>query len=245
VPIYFYGLIYPETPDSSPDVPTAGWNTITTDDFEGDSWGSYAAGGIQAYTSQDYACNNVCAIHVNVHNGVASSFAHSEDQDCSSYSMLRVTFEFQMDGFDHMDTLFLELSLDGGQNYYIVDDWAMDVNGITTNRVCYKRSVFMAANDFGDRATFGNQARLQFRTNANALNDRVYVDNIRFKGHAGPSASPSQAPSQEPTPMMDTAAPSAGPSASPSQAPSSKPSLSPSAPTPTLSRSSRRRLAIM
>jgi hypothetical protein len=93
-----YDLIYPETPDSSPDVPTAGWSPITTDDFEGNNWGNYALGGIQNYT-----CNNFWPIHVNVHNhGVSSSFAHSEDahsedQDCSSYSKLRMTFQFQMD----------------------------------------------------------------------------------------------------------------------------------------------------
>jgi hypothetical protein len=29
----------------------------------------------------------------------------------------------------------------------------------------------MAANDFGDRVTFGNQAQLRFQTSANALND--------------------------------------------------------------------------
>jgi hypothetical protein len=185
VPIYFYDLIYPETPDSSPDIPTDGWNTITTDDFEtGDNWGNYAAGGSQAFPSQAYVCNNFWAIHVNLHNGVSSSFAHSEDQDCSSYSMFRVTFQFQMDGFDHMDTLFLELSLDSGQNYYIVSNWARDVNGITTNRVCYDGSVFMAARDFGDRLTFGTHVRLRFRTSANAKNDRVYVDNVIFEGHA-------------------------------------------------------------
>jgi hypothetical protein len=35
-----------------------------------------------------------------------------------------------------MNTLFLELSLDGAQYYYIVGDWAQDVDGIN-NRKCY------------------------------------------------------------------------------------------------------------
>jgi hypothetical protein len=190
VPIYFYDLIYPETPDSSPDFPTDGWNTITTDDFETEGhWGNYAAGGSQisqqrAYPSQAYVCKNLWAIHVSLHNGLSSSFAHIRNQDCSRYSMLQVTFQFQMDGFDHMDTLFLELSLDRGRNYYIVSDWALDVSGITKNRVCYDASVFMAAKDFGNRLTFGPHVRLRFRTSANAENDRVYVDNVVFKGHA-------------------------------------------------------------
>jgi hypothetical protein len=190
VPIYFYDLIYPDTPDSSPDVPTDGWNIITADDFErGSHWGNYAAGGNQpsqqrAHPSQAYVCKNLWAIHVNLHNGVASSFAHSSDQDCSSYSMLQVSFQFQMDGFHHMDTLFVELSLDGGQNYYVVNDQALDVGGIARNRVCYDASVFMAAKDFGDRLTFGTQVRLRFRTSANAESDRVYVDDVVFKGHA-------------------------------------------------------------
>jgi hypothetical protein len=97
--------------------------------------------------------------------------------------MLRATFQFQMDGFDHMDTLFLELSLDGGQNYYIVGDWALDVDGITRNHKCYEGSVILAAGDF-HRTTFGNQVRLRFRTSANARRDRVYVDSVLFEGHA-------------------------------------------------------------
>jgi hypothetical protein len=55
VPIHFYDLVYPDTPDSSPQVPTEGWNTITTDDFEtGVNGGSYEAGGGYVYPSQGY-----------------------------------------------------------------------------------------------------------------------------------------------------------------------------------------------
>jgi hypothetical protein len=184
VPIYFYDLIYPDTVDSSPEEPAVGWIEITNDDFEDepDHVGSYVLGGGNAFPSQNYVCADSWAIHLNYHNGVASSFAHLGDKDCSGYSLLRVNFKFQTDGFDHMDTLFLELSLDGGQDYYIVGDWAQDVDGITTNRECYDGSVFLVAEAF-DRVTFGSQVRLRFRSSANAANDRVYIDSILFEGH--------------------------------------------------------------
>jgi hypothetical protein len=60
---------------------------------------------------------------------------------------------------------------------------SLDVDGITTSRECYNRSVFLVAADF-DRVTFGSQVRLRFRTSANAANDRVYVDSILFEGRA-------------------------------------------------------------
>jgi hypothetical protein len=157
VHIYFYDLIYPDTVDSSPEEPVDDWLEITNDDFEdGDHVGSYVLGGEYAVTSEDYVCGDSWAIRLSRHNGLASSFAHRGNKDCTGYSLLRRDFKFQMDSFDHMDTLFLELSLDDGQNYYIVGDWAQDVDGITTNRECYDGSVFLVAADF-DRVTFGSQ----------------------------------------------------------------------------------------
>jgi hypothetical protein len=89
--------------------------------------------------SQKCVCDDTWAIRLNLYNGVASSFVRLGDKDCAGYSLLRVHFKLQMDGFDHIDTFFLELSLDGGQDYYIVGDWAQDVDGIN-NRECHDGS---------------------------------------------------------------------------------------------------------
>jgi len=190
VPIYFYDLIDPLDPNGSrtpPLVPADQWVVITADDFEGgDHLGSYTVGGEHAFPFDDQtrACGADWSMQVRIHNGVASSFEHTLDQDCSAFSMLRISFDFLLDGFDHMDTLFLELSLDGGQTHYIVADWARDVDGISAQRVCYDAEVVLLASWFGGRTNFGSQVRLRFRTSANALNDKVYIDNIEFQGHA-------------------------------------------------------------
>ncbi len=195
VPIYFWDLIFRDSPDSTfqnnlvPGSNDGLWVTITKDDFEtGDHLGSYR-NGTRTFASQAYACpldlndGKSWSIGIFEHNGAESAITHRNNYDASSYSWLKVTFDFLLDGFDHMDTLFMELSLDGGVTYFIVYDWAMDTQGVTTLRQCYMgNNVVLDAKSFG-RTKFSNFVRLRFRTSANAQNDRVYIDNIVFEGH--------------------------------------------------------------
>jgi hypothetical protein len=195
VPIYFWDLLFPDSPDTTfsdglvPASDDGEWVSITDDDFEtGDHLGSFV-NGTRAFASQAYACpldatdSNNWSIHINEHKGPDSAIAHKEDQDASTYMWLKVEFDFLLDGFDHMDALFLELSLDGGATYFIVADWAKDTQGISALKSCYmKNTVVLNAGDFS-RSHFGSQVRLRFRTSANAQNDRVYIDNILFQGH--------------------------------------------------------------
>ena len=88
-----------------------------------------------------------------------------------------------------MDTLILELSLDGGANYYIVADWSFEVGDILVDRTCYNRKVSLKASDFGqapvvsNRKVFGLNVRLRFRASSDSLDDFLYLDNILFEGH--------------------------------------------------------------
>lgn len=187
VPIYFWNLIAPNSP--SPISPQDGtWSQITFDDFEsGDHLGNYK-NGTRAFPSQAYACplslndGNSWSIEIFEHNGAESAIAHKTSHDASQFAWLRVTFDFLLDGFDHMDTLFLELSLDGGYTFFIVYDWAMDTQGVTELQRCYMgNSVVLGASSF-ELTKFTSQVRLRFRTSANAKNDRVYIDNVLFEG---------------------------------------------------------------
>lgn len=190
VPIYFWDLVYPGSPDIGftdgllPASDDPGWSTITLDDFEsGDHLGSYTPGA-KANSTTDFACGAGSSWSLLVHDdsGAVSSFYHTQNQDASRFSWLKIRFDFLMDGFDHMDALFLELSLDGGATYFIVADWAKDNRGLSQLDVCYSETVALNVRAF-DRITFGDQVRLRFRTSANALNDKVFIDNIWFQGH--------------------------------------------------------------
>jgi hypothetical protein len=202
VPTYIHRLVFQGgAPTGSVPVLNypCGWQAITYDDFEPPTSSSlqppYNIGenyvtlpvnvtDPDAVLSTSNSCRNSQSVKLRWHNGNSSSIFHSVNRDCSAYSYLMVTFQFRLVDFDHMDALFLELSLDGGIDYYIVHSWAFDVNGITANGVCYRRSVVLHAGDF-NRLNFGNSVRLRFRTSANAKGDTVFIDDIRFEGHSG------------------------------------------------------------
>jgi len=191
VPIYFWDLVYPNSPDPtlrSGPVPVDGWQTLAFETFESGTMGSFSSGS-KAYPSSALACPNgqeasLWSAHLSEHGGEASSIVHNSDYDASNYSWLKVEFDFVLDGFDHMDAFFLELSLDSGRNFFIVADWAMDTTqGMTSLRTCHNgNTVVLNSNIFG-RMTFGPHVRLRFRTSADSIDDRLYVDNIRLLGN--------------------------------------------------------------
>ncbi len=190
VPIYFWDLVFPGSPDPTFHnglVPADAWQVISFEDFETGTMGIFVNGS-KAYTSKAYACPNGgitsrWSAQVSEHNGEASSIVHRVDQGASDYSWLKVEFHFLLEGFDHMDSFFLELSLDGGQTFFIVADWAFGTQGVEVLKTCYTtNTVVLNSNAFG-RTKFGAAVRLRFRTSANALNDRLYLDNIRLLGH--------------------------------------------------------------
>jgi len=193
VPIYFHTLVFdPPSESRTLFLNTDGWELITYDDFE-DGFGNYMiapniADDPDAFVATTFPCKNSSAVQLRWDNGASSSIFHHTDQNCTAYSWLRVTFQFQLDAddrFDHMDALFLELSLDGGDDYYTVAVWAKDVDDIVDWGVCYQRTVELNAVDFGGRVKFGNAVRLRFRASANAMGDAVHIDDVTFEGHSG------------------------------------------------------------
>lgn len=197
VPIYFWDLIFADDTTTNGQILVPAhddglWETITFDDFEtGDHLGSYV-NGTRSFPSQANPCplndpSSNWSVEIFLHDGEESAIVHATSYDASTYSWLKVQFDFLMDGFDYLDTLFLELSLNGGEDFYFVADWAKDVQGIVESEICYDSSVttvILQASDFGaSRVTFGSEVKLRFRTSANAKNDKIYLDNIGFEGH--------------------------------------------------------------
>jgi hypothetical protein len=193
VPIYFHTLTWdPPSTSRTASLDSAGWQKITYDGFENSSLGHYETrpgntADPDAALSSAFPCQGNAAVRLRWDNGVSSSIYHRQNQDCTSFEWLKVSFQFQLDSvnvFDHMDALFLEVSLNGGTDYTVVAVWAYDVDDINTWGVCYQRTVELFAQDFG-RENFGNAVRLRFRASANAKSDLVHVDDIRFEGHTG------------------------------------------------------------
>lgn len=193
VPLYMHRLVFKGDPPTGNVPPPCEWKAITYDDFEPPISSLGATNYItapQSVTDPDAALSNInsCkstqSVRLRWHNGGNSSIFHSSNRDCSAYSYLRITFQFRLAEFDHMDALFLELSLDGGIEYFIINSYAFDVDDITANGVCYRRSVVVFAGDF-NRLNFGNKVRLRFRTSASEKAESVFIDDIRFEGHSG------------------------------------------------------------
>lgn len=190
VPTYVHHLIFPGEETTSMNYSLV-WTTITYDDFETTSLAAtnYTTSPINstdpdAVLSNAASCRGSQSVKLRWDKGNSSSIFHKSNRDCSTYAYLKVTFQFRLVDFKHMDSIFLELSLDGGQDYYIVNSWSYDVNGITQNGVCYQRSVELDARDFGGRQNFGNQTRLRFRSSADLKGDTVFIDDIKFEGRS-------------------------------------------------------------
>jgi hypothetical protein len=193
VPVYFHQLTF-DPPQSGRTIllEGIGWQAITYDDFETSTFGNYEtnphdAADPDAVLSDAYPCQNSTGVQLRWDNAESSSIFHSTNQNCSEYSWLKVSFQFQLDNsnrFDHMDALFLELSLNGGAEYAIISTWAYGVDAIASYGVCYQNTVEVSSSDFG-LSKFTDAVRLRFRASANGKNDRIHVDDILFEGHSG------------------------------------------------------------
>ena len=191
VPIYFWDLIFQDSsalPFPSSLVPVDGWQRISFETFESRTMGIFA-NGTNASTSRKFSCPSGgvasrWSAQISHHGGQASSIYHKADQNASNYSWLKVEFDFLLDGCDHMDAFFLELSLDSGQTFFMVADWALGTQGTVLLKTCYKTNTVVLKDSVFGRLKFGPNVRLRFRTSANAVDDRLYIDNIQLLGHS-------------------------------------------------------------
>lgn len=204
--LYQFELEYADSDFHIIEGPTGveGWEELSYDTFEGQNWGNWTSGGASALLSNvadtqgSDTCDGSCvcegewAVQLDQDRGVGSSFSHTTAYAVDDFSLLRITFQFKFRGYDHLDTLFLELSLDGGATYFQVGDWAHSVPELPTYpdpltvAICYEGKVTVSPSNF--RVTsFGNNVKLRFRNSANGDRDMVYIDAIRFEGHIAES----------------------------------------------------------
>ena len=188
--LYRYDMEYPHSDVSVIPEPASGWQQLSQDNFENERWGSFQKGGSNAKLTQVYACQGNWAAELRNDQGISSSIFHKNAISCDKFSLLRVTFQFRLRNYDHLDTLFLEISLDNGSNYAVVGDWTYDSPELPKytkplrNAVCYTGKVLLDPSLFR-ATTFGTQVKLRFRNSGDSSNDRVYLDNIQFEGHLG------------------------------------------------------------
>lgn len=180
--LYLYQLTFPGEWNGRLEGPSSNWESITYDDFR-NGFGSYSSGGRWSQVVRTTTgCSEGNAAEIKGY-GTDGSFAHRRDQPCDKYSVLRVQFQFSLRSYDHLDTFFLEVSLDSGRNYYIIGSWAKDVNGIDEDEVCYYEEVVLSPEQFRV-SRFGNSVRLRFRSSVSSgRSDYVYIDNVNFQGN--------------------------------------------------------------
>jgi len=180
--LYLYELEYPDSNFEEPEELPNGWRDISVDTFEL-GWGSYTPGGASASViDTSAACSGGAAAEIKDDLGVESSFYHQEDKACKIFDLLRITFEFMYVGYNPLDSLFVEISLNQGADFHIVGSWTRGVNGFNNEGTCYDGYLLLSPAQFNEIG-FGDKVRLRFRSSANSNTDRVYVDNIRFEGY--------------------------------------------------------------
>jgi hypothetical protein len=97
----------------------------------------------------------------------------TDAMDLSPYSELAVSFSYITSGFDEGESFQLELSSDGGTSYTTLDQWVLGIDFQDNTRGYGLITV---------EGPFSGSTVLQFRCNASAKNEKVYLDDAAIFG---------------------------------------------------------------
>ena len=153
------------------DVPVC--NTILEDDFE-NGLGNWTPTGIDAYhaVSSNSPNGNGSAVISDDNNEVWSSI-FSPLIDLTDVETLSVNFKYRAFNLDGVQSFYLEISTDGGNNYSILERWVHDVD--FNNGIIYNETVELV-NSYGSALV-----RFRFTCDAGASIDEVYLDDIEIE----------------------------------------------------------------
>ncbi|MDJ0839892.1 MAG: endonuclease [Acidobacteriota bacterium] len=150
------------------------WTVLETTDFESGSMSPYSDGGSDARISSNdsaYAHGGTYCVRLRDNSGTASSIYHTNGQDYSAYSEIKIELWFYARSMESGEDFFVEF-WDGSQwnvvgNYVVNTDFN---NGEFSNKEIIVNSGIGAAN------------KIRFRCDASANNDYIYLDDVVISG---------------------------------------------------------------
>jgi hypothetical protein len=143
---------------------------IDFEDFE-DGLGIWQDGGSDAelYEDETYAASGSHTIRLRDNSGTSN--ITTSNLNVQGHNTMNVFFAFYTEGFNNEGhDFFLELSVDGGDNFSMVEEWNYDgefVNDSLYNYVC--------TIVYGE---FSEETQLRIRCDASNNSDKVYIDDI-------------------------------------------------------------------
>jgi PKD repeat protein len=157
------------------------WTVITYDDFEG-GWGSYSAGGGDAYlyTSGTYAHQGSNAGGIQDNSGVASSFYTTTGKNVSGYTEMEIDFWFMAVSMDNVREDFWVQYYDGSA-WRTIATYARSTD--FDNNVFYHKVVTISSSQY----SFPANAQIRFLCDASGNVDDVYIDEVEWRGSSGVS----------------------------------------------------------
>jgi len=112
------------------------------------------------------------SLHIRDNTGLTSS-AHTQVIDLSAASHVELSFLYQLTGMDEaVDSFYLQVSIDGGSNFSLVESWVSGVDFTSSSGQVYNEMISLQTGQFSATTVF------RF-VNAGKMNaDAVYLDNI-------------------------------------------------------------------
>ena len=143
------------------------------DDFEIDNpWGNWIDGGADCGRIYNSNHANSGNYSIMLKDDTPSSFTRTAAFDASGYSEINVNFSYKVVSFDGpTEDFWLQISLDGGVTYSIVEEWNQGDEFENTERK------FDAVSIAGP---FSNNTVIRFKSDANGPYDWVYLDDIEI-----------------------------------------------------------------
>ena len=148
--------------------------TIEYVDFES-GWGLWRDGGedcIRNYWDSDMAKSGETSIELRDGTGSNASI-YTDPLDLSSFNSAIINFSFIADDMEFGKDFFLEVSLDGGDNYEIVEEW--DAGRDFENLIRQEALVEISGFDFTDETV------IRLRCDASCDEDMVFIDDLKLE----------------------------------------------------------------
>ena len=153
--------------------PSSIWVTLTSDDFES-NWGPYSDGGSDCRRSSNdaaFAHGGTYCARIRDNSGSVSAFASTNPTDWSTYSELEIDFWFIGNGMENGEDFLVEFW--DGSAWQVVASYVAGTD--FSNGVFINDTVTISGFDF-------SSARVRFRCDASANNDRIYIDDVVVSG---------------------------------------------------------------
>ncbi|MDT0553602.1 hypothetical protein [Urechidicola vernalis] len=153
--------------------------TINSEDFNS-NWGDWNSGGGNAVIRDDNRPNTTDAVRLR--NGTGTSNLYSDYFDLSSYSSVSITFDFEFRGMEDTESFVIEYD-DGDGSWQELIKYEKGNTGFENNDTEYIGTYTLDSSSY-DFSSGTSRFRIRI-DDANANNDRVYIDNIVILGFSG------------------------------------------------------------